>query len=145
MAALVCISVTGIAAAQTEKETVAIFSAGSLRGVVGELAKEAAATYNIEVQPSFGGSGSLRERIEKGESPDLLMSADVGSPQKLAAQGRTIVPAIPFARNRRRHGSQPDRSHVSQGSSIEDFGTHRRPGRGLRLGGSRSHRLVAAR
>jgi ABC-type molybdate transport system substrate-binding protein len=100
IAALVCIGVTGIAAAQTEKETVEIFAAGSLRGVVGELAKEAAATYNIEVKPSFGGSGSMRERIEKGESPDLLMSADVGSPQKLAAQGRAIVPAIPFARNR---------------------------------------------
>jgi molybdate transport system substrate-binding protein len=100
IAALVCIGVTGIAAAQTEKETVEIFAAGSLRGVVGELAKEAATTYNIEVQPSFGGSGSMRERIEKGESPDLLMSADVGSPQKLAAQGRTIVPAIAFARNR---------------------------------------------
>ena len=100
IAALVCIGVTGIAAAQSEKETVEIFSAGSLRGVVGELAKEAAATYNIEVKPSFGGSGAMRERIEKGESPDLLMSADVGSPQKLAAQGRTIVPAVPFARNR---------------------------------------------
>jgi molybdate transport system substrate-binding protein len=100
IAALVWVSVTGVAAAQSEKETVEIFSAGSLRGVVGELAKEAAATYNIEVKPSFGGSGSLRERIEKGESPDLFMSADVGSPRKLATQGRTVVPAIPFARNR---------------------------------------------
>jgi molybdate transport system substrate-binding protein len=100
LAALVWISVTGIAAAQTEKETVEIFSAGSLRGVVGELAKEAATTYNIEVKPSFGGSGAMRERIEKGESPDLLMSADVGSPRKLATLGRTVVPAIPFARNR---------------------------------------------
>ena len=67
-------SAAGIAAAQTEKETVEIFSAGSLRGVVGELAKEAAATYNIEVKPSFGGSGSMRERIEKGESPLAIAS-----------------------------------------------------------------------
>ena len=100
IAALLWISVAGVAAAQTEKDTVEIFSAGSLRGVVGELAKEASATYNIEVKPSFGGSGSLRERIEKGESPDLLMSADVGSPRKLALEGRAVVPAIPFARNR---------------------------------------------
>jgi molybdate transport system substrate-binding protein len=100
IAALIGLSVTGIATAQNEKETVEIFSAGSLRGVVGELAKEAAATYNIEVKPSFGGSGSMRERIEKGESPDLFMSADVGSPRKLATEGRTTVPAIPFARNR---------------------------------------------
>ena len=100
IAALVWLSATGIAAAQTEKETVEIFSARSLRGVFSELAKEAAATYNIQVKASFGGSGSMRERIEKGESPDLFMSADVGSPRKLATAGRTIVPAIPFARNR---------------------------------------------
>lgn len=81
-------------------ETVDIFAAGSLRGVVGELAKEAADAYSIDVKPTFGGSGSLRERIEKGESPDLFMSADVGSPRKLQMQGRSAIPAIPFARNR---------------------------------------------
>ena len=81
-------------------ETVEIFAAGSLRGVVGELAKEAGPALDIEVKSSFGGSGLMRERIEKGESPDLFLSADVGSPRKLAAAGRTIVPAIAFARNR---------------------------------------------
>lgn len=81
-------------------DTVEIFAAGSLRAVVGELAKEASVSYNIDIKPTFGGSGTLRERIEKGESPDLFMSADVGSPRKLATQGRATVPAIPFARNR---------------------------------------------
>ena len=81
-------------------ETVEIYSAGSLRGVVGELAKEAGPALGIEVKSSFGGSGLMRERIEKGETPDLFLSADVGSPRKLAAAGRTIVPAIAFARNR---------------------------------------------
>ncbi len=86
----------GIAQAQT----VAIFAAGSLRGVVGELSKQAGAAINITVTPTFGGSGALRERIEKGEKPDLFLSADVGSPLKLAAQGRTFVPVAAFARNR---------------------------------------------
>ena len=81
-------------------DTVEIFSAGSLRGVVGDLAKQASAALNIEIKPTFGGSGSLRERIEKGETPDLLLSADVGSPRKLESEGRTVVPAIAFARNR---------------------------------------------
>jgi molybdate transport system substrate-binding protein len=80
-------------------ETVEIYSAGSLRGVVGELVKEASA-FNIEIKATFGGSGLLRERIENGEMPDLFMSADVGSPQKLETEGRTVVPAIAFARNR---------------------------------------------
>jgi ABC-type molybdate transport system substrate-binding protein len=83
-----------------QPDPVQIYAAGSLRGVVSELAAEAGPALGVEIQPSFGGSGSMRERIEKGEAADLLMSADVGSPRKLEAQGRTTVPVIAFARNR---------------------------------------------
>ena len=83
-----------------QPEPVQIFAAGSLRGVVTELAAEAGPVLGVEVQPSFGGSGAMRERIEKGEPADLLMSADLGSPRKLESQGRTTVPVIAFARNR---------------------------------------------
>jgi molybdate transport system substrate-binding protein len=88
------------ATAAAEPEPVQIFAAGSLRGVVTELAAEAGPALGVAVQPSFGGSGSMRERIEKGEPADLLMSADLGSPRKLEAQRRTTVPVIAFARNR---------------------------------------------
>ncbi len=98
--ALMGLVATRMAPAQTAPVSVEIFSAGSLRGVVSELASKAAADYGIVVKPTFGGSGSLRERIEKGAAADLFMSADVGSPRKLALEGRTVVPAIPFARNR---------------------------------------------
>src|ERR1700744_4767872 len=80
--------------------TVQVFAAGSLRGVVGDLAKQSGPALGIEVKGEFGGSGLMRERIEKGEKPDLLMSADMGSPQKLQAQGRTVLPVIAFAKNR---------------------------------------------
>ena len=94
------IGATGLTSlAGAAAESVEIYSAGSLRGVVAGLAKEASA-FNIEIKATFGGSGSLRERIEKGETPDLFMSADVGSPQQLASEARTVVPAIAFARNR---------------------------------------------
>jgi molybdate transport system substrate-binding protein len=83
-----------------EPQTVQIFAAGSLRAVLTALAAEAGPALGVELQPSFGGSGAMRERIEKGESPDLLMSADLGSPRRLEAQGRTVVPVIAFARNR---------------------------------------------
>jgi molybdate transport system substrate-binding protein len=83
-----------------EPATVQIYAAGSLRGVVSDLAAQAGPALGIEVKSSFGGSASMRERIEKGEPADLLMSADLGSPEKLEAQGRTVVPAIAFARNR---------------------------------------------
>lgn len=92
---------TVVAAAEAAPaQPVQIFAAGSLRGVVTELAAEAGPALGIEIQPSFGGSGAMRARIEKGDPADLLMSADVGSPRKLEAQGRTAVPVIAFARNR---------------------------------------------
>jgi ABC-type molybdate transport system substrate-binding protein len=85
---------------QAQTPTVQVFAAGSLRGVVGDLANQAGPALGIEVKGEFGGSGSMRERIEKGEKPDLLLSADMGSPEKLQAAGRTVVPVIAFARNR---------------------------------------------
>jgi molybdate transport system substrate-binding protein len=81
-------------------EPVVVLAAGSLRGVLTDLAAEAKGPLGVEVTPGYGGSGLLRERIEKGEKADLFLSADVGSPQKLATAGRTVVPVIPFARNR---------------------------------------------
>lgn len=99
-AAAVLAFAAGVTAApQVHAQTVEIYSAGSLRGVVGDLGKDAAA-FGIEVKGTFGGSGSLRERIEKGEKPDLFLSADVGSPRKLQSEGHTVVPVIAFARNR---------------------------------------------
>jgi ABC-type molybdate transport system substrate-binding protein len=83
-----------------QAQTVQVFAAGSLRGVVGDLAKQAGPALGFEIKGEFGGSGSMRERIEKGEKPDLLLSADMASPEKLQAAGRTVVPVIAFARNR---------------------------------------------
>jgi molybdate transport system substrate-binding protein len=94
------ITVSALAAGSARADTVDVFAAGSLRGVVSALAKEAGPALNIEVNPSFGGSGTMRERIEKGEKADLLLSADLGAPRKLESQGRTVVPTIAFARNR---------------------------------------------
>ena len=96
--ALLAILVFAVAGT-SRAETVEIYSAGSLREVVTQLIKEGA-PKGVEVKPTFGGSGALRERIEKGEAPDLFLSADLGSPQKLAEAGRTIVPVVAFARNR---------------------------------------------
>jgi len=97
---LIALVMSAVAPVSARAATVEIYAAGSLRGVVSELARQADADFNIQVKPTFGGSGSLRERIEKGERPDLLLSADLGAPQKLASLGRTVVPATAFARNR---------------------------------------------
>jgi ABC-type molybdate transport system substrate-binding protein len=83
-----------------EPQTVEIFSAGSLRTAWGEIVTQAGSQLSIEVRPTFGGSGLLRERIEKGEKPDLFTSADLGSPRKLESEGRTVLPVVAMARNR---------------------------------------------
>ena len=100
LAAWLCAASAATAGAAPAPETVEIFSAGSLRAVVNDLATEVAPALGIEVKSTFGGSGLLRERIEKGETPDLFMSADLGNPRKLEAAGRTVVPAVEIARNR---------------------------------------------
>lgn len=87
-------------AAPAAPETIEVFSAGSLRAVWTEVAEQARSALDIEVKATFGGSGLMRERIEKGETPDLFTSADLGSPRKLESQGRTQVPVVAFARNR---------------------------------------------
>lgn len=87
-------------AQQKDIAAVEIFAAGSLRGVVGDLADASASLFHVDVKATFGGSGALRERVEKGESPDLLLSADLDSPRKLERAGRTVVPVVAFARNR---------------------------------------------
>ena len=93
-------SLASMLAVAAPADTVEIYSAGSLRAVWTELAAQAGPALNIEVKPTFGGSGLLRERIEKGERPDLFTSADLGSPRKLEAEGRTVLPVAAFARNR---------------------------------------------
>lgn len=97
---LLCVATSVAWAQRAAPRTVEIYSAGSLRGVVAELTREAAASYHVVVKATFGGSGALRARIEKGETPDLLLSADIGNPRKLASEGRAVMPAVPFARNR---------------------------------------------
>jgi hypothetical protein len=47
----------------------------------------------------FGASGLLRERIEKGEAAAVFASADVGHPETLARNGKSLPPVV-FARNR---------------------------------------------
>ena len=102
-AAALLIAAAWAAAAQAQaarSQTVRIYAAGSLRGVVGDLAKGAARDLGLAVEGQFGGSGLMRGKIEAGDHPDLLLSADLASPRRLEAMGRTVVPVIAFARNR---------------------------------------------
>jgi ABC-type molybdate transport system substrate-binding protein len=82
-----------------EEQALRLYAAGSLRGAMSEVAQAFTAAGGPPVSATFGASGLLRERIEKGETVDVFASADLGNPQALALAGRARPPIV-FTRNR---------------------------------------------
>lgn len=76
-----------------------LYAAGSLRAVMTEIAQAFAASGGTTVSSTFGASGLLRERIEKGEPAEVFASADLGNAMALAQAGRAAPPIV-FTRNR---------------------------------------------
>lgn len=79
-------------------EDLVLFHAGSLSKAMAEIIKTFTAETGLTVELVGSGSGSLRQRIEKGEKADLFASADMENPSALAAQGLAETPTL-FARN----------------------------------------------
>ena len=93
----VAIAMSGVAGGQ--QPPVQLYAAGSLRAPMTEIVLAFAAAGGPTVNATYGASGLLRGRIEKGEPADVFASADVGNPQALARAGRAAAPVV-FARNR---------------------------------------------
>ncbi len=70
-----------------------IFAAGSLTAAFTEMAQAFPAPPGSVAPPVFGPSGLPRQRIEQGESADILASADMTQPRALARErpGRLVV------------------------------------------------------
>jgi molybdate transport system substrate-binding protein len=100
MASFVLLLEQGMAQAQPAAPTVIVYTAGALRGAAADLAREAGPALGITISSQSGSAGLMRQRIEKGETADLFLSADMASPRKLQAEGRTVLPVAAFARNR---------------------------------------------
>ncbi|GAB4218253.1 MAG: molybdate ABC transporter substrate-binding protein [Rhodoferax sp.] len=77
---------------------VSVYAAGSLRGALTAIAKDYEARTGQKIALTFGASGLLRERLEKGEPAQVFASADNDHPQRLARQGGWAA-ATPFVRN----------------------------------------------
>jgi len=82
-----------------QDQGVRLYAAGSLRSVMTEVAQAFSAAGAPPVSATFGASGLLRERIEKGEPAEVFASADLGNAQALARAGRSSAPVV-FVRNR---------------------------------------------
>lgn len=74
-----------------------IYAAGSLSGAFSEMVKVFSAPPGAVAAPVFGPSGLLGGKIEAGEAVDILASADMMQPRRLAHTGQ---PVIMFTRNR---------------------------------------------
>jgi ABC-type molybdate transport system substrate-binding protein len=74
-------------------QEVRLYAAGSLNAAMTEMR----AAFG-SVTATHGPSGLLRERIERGEAPDVFASANLGHPARLAAARN--LPMVLFARNR---------------------------------------------
>ena len=95
----IAIAVMTSVAASAQEPGVRLYAAGSLRAVMTEIAQAFATAGGPTVSSTFGASGLLRERIEKGEPAEVFASADLGNAQALARAGRA-APTVVFARNR---------------------------------------------
>jgi len=83
-------------------ETVNLYAAGSLKAALTEVAAafQKGGGGKVRVETTFGPSGLLREKIEKGKPAHVFASADTGHPKRLVDQGRAGGPPTVFARNR---------------------------------------------
>jgi ABC-type molybdate transport system substrate-binding protein len=98
-AIVVVLALVASSTAGAQEPAIKLYAAGSLRGAMSEVAQAFTAAGGAPVNATFGASGLLRERIEKGEAVDVFASADVGNPQVLARAG-IARPPIVFTRNR---------------------------------------------
>jgi len=97
IALFACLALTA-GPAMGQGESITVFHAGSLSRAMADTAKAFTAETGVSVSLVGSGSGSLRQRVENGEKPDVFASADMENPQTLAAKGLAEAPA-PFTRN----------------------------------------------
>ena len=90
-----CVGTTKTPAANSP---VQVYSAGSLRGAMSAIAADFEQQTGQKIALTFGASGLLRERIEKGEPAQVFTSADTSHPSKLAGSGQWQTPQV-FVRN----------------------------------------------
>lgn len=105
MTACVGLSGVNVAAQNVPSTTVPlpalqVYAAGSLREPLTDIARAYESASNVKVALTFGASGLLRERIEKGEPAQVFASADTEHPEKLFSAGVLWQKPAPVVRNK---------------------------------------------
>jgi molybdate transport system substrate-binding protein len=81
------------------QEPIRLYAAGSLCAALSDAAAAFERSSGSKVAGTFGASGLLKERIEKGEAADVFASANMEHPEALSRAGRSGGVSL-FARNR---------------------------------------------
>jgi molybdate transport system substrate-binding protein len=97
IAGLFSMTSAGVGSAQAQ-EALSVYAAGSLRAPLTELGAVYKTKTGVDVRYTFGASGLLKERIEKGEGADIFASANTEHPEALAKAG-LAEPLRVFTRN----------------------------------------------
>jgi molybdate transport system substrate-binding protein len=95
---LIALGTIALAMPAAAQDAVAVYAAGSLRAVLTELRAAYKQQSGTDVKFTFGPSGLLKERIEKGEPADVFASANVEHPAAIAKAGLANPPRV-FTRN----------------------------------------------
>ncbi|MGA8261556.1 MAG: molybdate ABC transporter substrate-binding protein [Arenicellales bacterium] len=85
--------------AASAEEPVRLYAAGSLRAAMTDVAAVYTAATGAKVDGTYGPSGLLRGRIERGEPAEVFASANMEHAQALAKSGKA-GPVAMFAHNR---------------------------------------------
>jgi molybdate transport system substrate-binding protein len=84
--------------ATSANEAPRVYAAGSLRAPMAEIGQLYLKQTGVAVRHTFGASGLLKERIEKGETADVFASANMDHPAALVKTGLAQSVRV-FARN----------------------------------------------
>jgi molybdate transport system substrate-binding protein len=111
---VVAATMLGSFSSRAEDEAlVCLHAAGSPKTALSDVAQAFTASHGIKVAATFGRSGLLRERMERGEAEsDVFASADLENPLALERAGKA-GPVVLFARNRLCALARPGRGWLS--------------------------------
>jgi molybdate transport system substrate-binding protein len=98
--AIVVLSILGAAmtAVPARADTIHLYSAGSLKAALTDVAKAYEAKSGNKVETKWGASGLLKDEIAGGAKADVFTSANMQHPQALHDAGKS-GPVLLFARN----------------------------------------------
>jgi hypothetical protein len=149
---IVCMSLSEMAFVHADEAVVRLYAAGSLRPALTEVIAAFEKTRGVKVEPTFGASGLLRQRLAGGERGDLFCIGRHGAAARARRRGQSGASRTVRAQSAMRsrppefgcHLQNPPCRDARSRGPARDFDTQGRPRWRLCLGGFSQGRGGAA-